>query len=101
MQSQAHQIVKFFGIDALSDFTTEYNASELAQCRQDWYDANATTRELYSFNDGNNSFEVVLSFDTMEAHRTDCGTDVTDEYISQVVAAIVRRVQLRMMFGLI
>lgn len=98
---QAHQIVKFFGIDALSNFATEDNAAEIAQCRQDWQDANATTLELCSFNDGSNAFEVVLYFDTMEAHRTDCGTDVTDEYISQVVAAIVRRVQLREMFGLI
>ena len=101
MQGQAHQIVKFFGIDALSNFATADNADEVAQCRQDWHDANATTRELCSFHDGNNAFEVVLSFDTMEAHRTDCGTDVTEEYMSQVVAAIVRRVQLRMMFGLI
>lgn len=100
MQGQAHQIVRFFGIDALSDFATEDNAVEITQCRHDWQDANATTRELYSFNDGNNAFEVVLSFDTMEARRTDCGTDVTDEYMSQVVAAIVRRVQLRAMFGL-
>ena len=101
MQSQVHDIVKFFGIDALSDFATEDNATEIAQCRQDWHDANATTRELFSFNDGNNAFEVVLYFDTMEARRTDCSTDVTDEYMSQVVAAIVRRVQLRDMFGLI
>ena len=101
MKVQAHDIVKFFGIDALSNFATADNAAEIAQCRQDWQDANAPTRELYSFNDGNNAFEVVLSFDTMEAHRTDCGTDVTDEYISQVAAAIVRRVQLRVMFGLI
>ena len=100
MKFQAHNIVKFFGIDALSDFATEDNAAEIAQCRKDWQDANATTRELCSFNDGNNAFKVMLSFDTMEAHRTDCGTDVTDEYISQVVAAIVRRVQLRVMFGL-
>lgn len=97
---QAHQIVKIFGIDALSDFATEDNATEVAQCRQDWQDANATTRGLCSFDDGDNAFEVVLYFDTMEAHRTDCGTDVTDDYMSQVVAAIVRRVRLRAMFGL-
>ncbi len=100
MKFQAHDIVKFFGIDALSDFATEDNATDVAQCRQDWKDANATTLELCDFNDGNDAFKVVLSFDTMEAHRTDCGIDVTDEYLTRVVAAIVRRVQLRMMFGL-
>ncbi len=97
---QVHQIVKLFGINALSVFATEDNATDIAQCSQDWKDANATTLELCSFDDGDNAFKVVLTFDTMEAHRTDCGTDVTNEYISQVVAAIVRRVQLRMMFGL-
>ena len=101
MQVQAHDIVKFFGIDALSNFATAANAAEIAQCRQDWKDANAPTRELYSFNDGNNAFEVVLSFDTMEAHRTDNGTDVTQEYIDMVGDAIIRRVELRAMFGLI
>ena len=100
MKFQAHDIVKFFGIDTLSSFATEDNVDEVAQCRQDWQAANATTLELCSFNDGNNAFGIVLSFDTMEARRTDCGTDVTDEYMSQVVAAIVRRVQLRAVFGL-
>lgn len=101
MQVQAHQIVKFFGIDALSNFATADNEDEIVQCRQDWQDVNATTRELYSFNDGNNVFEVVLCFATRKAYRTDNGTDVTQEHIDMVGDALIRRVELRVMFGLI
>lgn len=100
MYVQAHEIVKFFGIDALAKFASFDNAEEIAQCREDWKAANATTRELYSFNDGNNAFEVVLCFDTKKAHRTDYGNDVTEEYAEQIIDAIVRKIQLRVMFGL-
>jgi hypothetical protein len=101
MQVQAHEIVKLFGIDALAKFASFANAEEIAQCKEDWKEANATTRELYSFNDGNNAFEVVLCFATRKAYRTDYDTDVTQEYIDQVGDALIRRVELRVMFGLI
>ena len=100
MQVQAHAIVKLFGIAALGKFHSFDNAEEIQQCREDWKDANATTRELRSFNDGNNIFEVVLCFNTMKAHRTDYGSDVTEHYAEQIVDAIAHRIQLRVMFGL-
>lgn len=101
MQIKAHEIVKFFGIDALAKFASFDNAEEIAQCREDWKEATATTCELHSFNDGNNAFEVVFCFATKKAYRNDYDMDVTQEYIGQAVDALIRRVELRVMFGLI
>lgn len=100
MQVSAYEIVKAFGIDALAKFATEENKAEIAQCREDWRTANASSVYLRTFNDGNSVFEVVFSFDDMKARRTDCGTDVTAEHIEEIVRVINRRVTLRVLFGI-
>lgn len=100
MQVTAHEIVKSFGIESLAKFATEENRAEIAQCREDWAFANASSTYLRTFNDGDNVFEVVFSFDDMKARRTDYGTDVTSEYIEEILKAVLRRVKLRTTFGM-
>ena len=100
MQVQAHEIVAAFGIDALAKFATADNAVEIAQCREDWKVANSNTVYLRTFNDGDNVWEVIFSFDDMKAYRTDCHVDVTAEYLAQIIDVVNRRVMLRAAFGI-
>lgn len=99
MQVSAHEIVKSFGIDALAKFANDNNTAEIAQCREDWTFTTVKTVCLEAFNDGNNIFEIVFSFQDMKAYRTDSGADVTADYVPQIIEVINRRVALSVAFG--
>lgn len=79
MQVSAYAIVKAFGIEALGKFHSFENQEEIAQARYEWAQVNESLHYIDAFNDGNSIWEVIFNTDTMKAHRTDCGIDVTGD----------------------
>ena len=100
MQVTAIQIVKSFGIEALSKFCTIDNINEIEQCRENWRIANSFSCEIHSFNDGNSIFEVEFYYNEVKAYRTDSSVDVTGAYIESCFKAYMKWRDCRKSFDL-
>ena len=100
MQVTATQIVKAFGIEALSKFCTIDNINEIEQCREEWRIANSGSCVIHSFNDGNSIFEVVFHYEKVEAYRTDYSIVVTGEYMEECFKAYMKWRDCRKSFDL-
>lgn len=100
MQVTAIQIVKAFGIEALSKFYTIDNHNEIEQCKEEWRIANSVSCVIHSFNDGNSIFEVVFNYNEVKAYRTDYNVEVTSAYMGECFKAYMKWLDCRKTFDL-
>ena len=100
MHVTAIQIVKAFGIGALSKFYTIDSINEIEQCQEEWRIANSVSCIIHSFNDGNNIYEVMFHYNEIKAHRTDYNVDVTGAYMEECFKAYMKWRDCRKAFDL-
>ena len=100
MHITAIQIVKAFGIEALSKFYTIDSINEIEQCQEEWRVANSVSCIIHSFNDGNNIYEVMFHYNEIKAYRTDYNVDVTGAYMEECFKAYMKWRDCRKAFDL-
>ena len=101
MQVSAYQVARTFGVEALESFWSVGNALEIQQTREEYAQLQKKVVVLKSFNDGNNSYDILFNVESFDCWRNDHGGLglAMQDCLEEKVAALNERDRIAALFG--